>query len=78
MVYYAFSLLLLMLLRPLISIQFVESKGTKSIYAALYFLPILIVLQAVFGGLICKYSSSFKCTKWGIMTTQWLSSVVNN
>ena len=56
MVYYAFSLLLLMLLRPMISIHFVESKGTKSIYAALYFLPILIVLQAVFGGLICKYS----------------------
>lgn len=52
MVYYAFSLLLLMLLRPIISIYFVESKGTMSIYAALYFLPLLIVLQAVFGGLI--------------------------
>lgn len=52
MVYYAFCLLLLMILRPVISLQFVEGKGTKSIYAALYFLPILIVLQAVFGGLI--------------------------
>ncbi|KAK3588859.1 hypothetical protein CHS0354_025836 [Potamilus streckersoni] len=52
MIYYAFSLLMLMLMRPLISVKFVESRGTKSMYAALYFLPILIVLQAVFGGLL--------------------------
>lgn len=52
MIYYAFSLLLLMCIRPVISMKFVECKGTSSIYAALYFLPILIVLQAVFGGLL--------------------------
>ncbi|KAL3874476.1 hypothetical protein ACJMK2_037490 [Sinanodonta woodiana] len=52
MIYYAFSLLMLMLIRPLVSVNFVESRGTKSMYAALYFLPILIVLQAVFGGLL--------------------------
>lgn len=52
MVYYAFCLLLLMCLRPVVSIKFVECLGTKSIYAALYFLPILIVIQAIFGGLL--------------------------
>lgn len=52
MIYYAFSLLLMMLVRPLLSIKCVETKGTKSIYAALYFHPILIVLQAMFGGLL--------------------------
>lgn len=52
MVYYAFSLLFMMCLRPLVSIKFVDCMGTKSIYAALYFLPILIVVQAVFGGLL--------------------------
>ncbi|XP_060073256.1 JNK1/MAPK8-associated membrane protein-like [Ylistrum balloti] len=52
MIYYAFCLLLLMLVRPFVSYTFVQSRGTKSIYAALYFLPILIVLQAVFGGLL--------------------------
>lgn len=52
MVYYALCLLFMMALRPLISIKFVDSLGTKSIYAALYFIPILIVLQAVFGGLL--------------------------
>ncbi|KAL5009253.1 hypothetical protein ScPMuIL_014834 [Solemya velum] len=52
MIYYAFSLVLLMLLRPFISCKFVGSRGTRAIYAALYFLPMLIVIQAVFGGLI--------------------------
>lgn len=52
MIYYAFSLVLMLLLRPFVSYKFVESRGTKSIYAALYFLPILIITQAIFGGLI--------------------------
>lgn len=54
MIYYAFSLLLMMLLRPAISYKFTQRRGTKSIYAALYFHPILIVLQAVLSGLLCK------------------------
>nr|AVK87135.1 JNK1/MAPK8-associated membrane protein-like [Anadara broughtonii] len=52
MVYYAFSLVLMMLIRPFLSYKFLDKKGTNSIYAALYFHPILIVLQAVFGGLL--------------------------
>ncbi|XP_052273550.1 JNK1/MAPK8-associated membrane protein-like [Dreissena polymorpha] len=52
MIYYAFSLVFMMCLRPFISYQFVDCLGTKSIYAALYFLPILIVVQALLAGLL--------------------------
>ena len=54
MIYYAFSLLLMMLARPIVSYNFTQRRGTKSIYAALYFHPVLIVLQAVLSGLLCK------------------------
>lgn len=57
-VYYAFCLVLMMLLRPLlvkkIACGLGKSDRFKSIYAALYFFPILTVLQAVGGGLLCK------------------------
>ncbi|OBS66307.1 hypothetical protein A6R68_05154, partial [Neotoma lepida] len=50
-VYYAFCLVLMMLLRPLlvkkIACGLGKSERFKSIYAALYFFPILTVLQAV-------------------------------
>ncbi len=54
MVYYAFGLVAMMLVRPILSAKFVHNRGTKSIYAALYFFPILVVIQAVFAGLLCK------------------------
>ncbi|XP_058149332.1 JNK1/MAPK8-associated membrane protein isoform X5 [Dasypus novemcinctus] len=55
-IYYAFCLVLMMLLRPLlvkkIACGLGKSDRFKSIYAALYFFPILTVLQAVGGGLL--------------------------
>lgn len=61
-VYYAFCLVLMMLLRPLlvkkIACGLGKSERFKSIYAALYFFPILTVLQAVGGGLLCKCDAS--------------------
>ncbi|XP_048734627.1 JNK1/MAPK8-associated membrane protein-like [Ostrea edulis] len=57
MIYYAFSLLLMMLVRPILSYKFTGKRGTKSIYAALYFHPILIVLQAVLSGLLYYFFS---------------------
>ncbi|XP_071971895.1 JNK1/MAPK8-associated membrane protein [Engystomops pustulosus] len=55
-IYYAFCLVLMMLLRPLlikkIACGLGKSDRFKSIYAALYFLPILTVIQAVGGGLL--------------------------
>lgn len=59
-IYYAFCLVLMMLLRPLlvkkIACGLGRSDRFKSIYAALYFFPILTVLQAVGGGLLCEFS----------------------
>ncbi|XP_010785431.1 JNK1/MAPK8-associated membrane protein-like [Notothenia coriiceps] len=56
LIYYAFCLVLMMLLRPLlvkkIACGLGKSDRFKSIYAALYFFPILTVLQAVGGGLL--------------------------
>ena len=58
LIYYAFCLVLMMLLRPLlvkkIACGLGKSDRFKSIYAALYFFPILTVLQAVGGGLLCE------------------------
>lgn len=56
LIYYAFCLVFMMLLRPLlvkkIACGLGKSDRFKSIYAALYFFPILTVLQAVGGGLL--------------------------
>ncbi|XP_070984053.1 JNK1/MAPK8-associated membrane protein-like isoform X2 [Oncorhynchus clarkii lewisi] len=56
LIYYAFCLVCMMLLRPLlvkkIACGLGKSDRFKSIYAALYFFPILTVLQAVGGGLL--------------------------
>ncbi|KAG8449388.1 hypothetical protein GDO86_016149 [Hymenochirus boettgeri] len=55
-IYYAFSLVLMMILRPLLIKKIACGLGKtdrfKSIYAALYFFPILTVIQAVGGGLL--------------------------
>lgn len=65
-IYYAFCLVLMMLLRPLlvkkIACGLGKSDRFKSIYAALYFFPILTVLQAVGGGLLCESSLSHRHT----------------
>uniref|UniRef100_A0A1A8JK26 Jnk1/mapk8-associated membrane protein n=2 Tax=Nothobranchius TaxID=28779 RepID=A0A1A8JK26_NOTKU len=56
LIYYAFCLVLMMLLRPLlvkkIARGLVKSDRFRSIYAALYFFPIVTVLQAIGGGLL--------------------------
>lgn len=58
----------MMLLRPLlvkkIACGLGKSDRFKSIYAALYFFPVLTVLQAVGGGLLCEFcpNNANKCT----------------
>ncbi|XP_061600087.1 JNK1/MAPK8-associated membrane protein [Cololabis saira] len=56
LIYYAFCLLLMMLLRPLlvkkVACGLGKSDRFRSVYAALYFFPILTLLQAVGGGLL--------------------------
>lgn len=52
LMYYALSVGLLFLFRPIISHQFCDGQGRDSTYAAMYFLPSLAVLHALFGGII--------------------------
>ncbi|PFX33404.1 JNK1/MAPK8-associated membrane protein-like [Stylophora pistillata] len=52
LMYYALSVGLLFLFRPIISHQFCDGQGRNSTYAAMYFLPCLAVVHALFGGLI--------------------------
>ncbi|XP_022091348.1 JNK1/MAPK8-associated membrane protein-like isoform X2 [Acanthaster planci] len=51
-VIYTFELLLMMLFRPLLSVKVCKNQGRNSIYAALYFLPLLVLLHALCAGLI--------------------------
>jgi len=51
-VYYAFCLLFMILLRPVLVMKFLPIRGKVSIFSALYFLPVLVLIQAVFSGLL--------------------------
>jgi len=52
LIYYAFCLCMLLLIRPILASKFLPVRGKTSIYAAMYFLPGLAVLHAVAGGLL--------------------------
>ena len=75
LMYYAFSLLLTIILRPAVSHKLCRNSGTPSFYAALYFLPVLTVCQAVFGGLLCKQYSVLTHNRWKMKWCNmfWLS-----
>ncbi|KAF7418633.1 hypothetical protein HZH68_001286 [Vespula germanica] len=51
-VFYALGIVIMLILRPMIAKKFLPKHGKFSIYAALYFYPILALLHAVGGGLI--------------------------
>lgn len=68
LMYYALSVGLLLLVRPIISHQFCDGQGHSSTYAALYFLPSLVVLQASFGGLI-YYSYPYATLVISVLST---------
>ncbi|XP_069579562.1 JNK1/MAPK8-associated membrane protein isoform X2 [Brachyistius frenatus] len=75
LIYYAFCLVLMMLLRPLlvkkIACGLGKSDRFKSVYAALYFFPILTVLQAVGGGLLFLNSWRTECLQDGELKDGW-------
>jgi hypothetical protein len=54
-IFYAFAIIIMLIARPLIAQKFLPKKGKFSVYAALYFFPILALLHAIGSGLICKY-----------------------
>jgi len=51
-IFYALGVLIMLLVRPIVAKKFLPRQGKFSIYAALYFFPVLAVLHAVGGGLI--------------------------
>ena len=53
-IFYAFAILTMLILRPLIATKLLPKNGKFSIYAALYFFPILTALHAIGSGLICE------------------------
>lgn len=53
--FYAFAVSLMLLIRPWVAGKFVPMSGKLSIYAAMYFFPLLSLVHAAFGGLICKF-----------------------
>ncbi|XP_018328300.1 JNK1/MAPK8-associated membrane protein isoform X2 [Agrilus planipennis] len=52
LVFYAYSVVIMLLFRPWICRKCLPRQSKMSIYAALYFFPILAVLQALIGGLL--------------------------
>lgn len=51
-IFYAFSVLLMLILRPCLASKFLPGRGRNAIYAALYFFPILALIHGVLGGLV--------------------------
>ena len=45
----------MLLLRPIVAQKCLPRQGKFSIYAALYFFPVLAILHAAGGGLICEF-----------------------
>jgi len=66
-IFYAFSLLLMMILRPGLSSKFLPGRGRNAIYAALYFLPCFALLHGVLGGII------YYCYPYIIIITSLMS-----
>ncbi|KAF7280044.1 JNK1/MAPK8-associated membrane protein [Rhynchophorus ferrugineus] len=50
--FYISSLILMLLIRPWVCSKYFPGRGKISIYAAMYFIPILIFTHAIMGGLI--------------------------
>jgi len=51
-IFYAFSVLLMLILRPGLSSKFLPGRGRNAVYAALYFFPVLALIHGVLGGLV--------------------------
>lgn len=54
-IFYGLCVTIMLLIRPWLVHFFLPKTGGATVYAALYFFPVLAVLHAIFGGLICKF-----------------------
>nr|CAG4644220.1 EOG090X0BGA [Lepidurus arcticus] len=67
-IYYAWTIALLLLIRPWIVKWCMPQKGKAAVYSALYFLPILALTHAILGGLI-YYSYPYVIFLVSLMTS---------
>nr|CAD7402629.1 unnamed protein product [Timema cristinae] len=67
-IFYALSIVLMLIIRPWLAGHFLPVYGKMSIYAALYFFPTLALIQAVLGGLI-YYSFPYMSMKSLVIST---------
>jgi len=51
-IFYSFSLISMLIIRPFLASKFLPGKGRNAIYAALYFFPIFALTHGVLGGVI--------------------------
>lgn len=51
-VFYAFNLFIMMLIRPWLCNKYLPRQGKMSIYAAMYFIPVLSLIHALLAGLL--------------------------
>ncbi|XP_066262494.1 JNK1/MAPK8-associated membrane protein [Euwallacea similis] len=51
-IFYVLNLSTMLLLRPWVCKKFLPKQGKMSIYAAMYFIPVLVLIHAIIGGLI--------------------------
>lgn len=51
-IFYSFSLISMLIIRPFLASKFLPGKGRNAIYAALYFFPIFALIHGVLGGVI--------------------------
>ena len=51
-IFYSFSLISMLIIRPFLASKFLPGKGRNAIYAALYFFPIFALIHGVLGGII--------------------------
>lgn len=57
-VFYLFCVTFMMIIRPALNVKFLPFRGKMAVYYALYIFPILSLLHAVAGGLICRKTLS--------------------
>lgn len=77
--FYALALVIMLLIRPWICRKYLPRRSKMSIYAAMYFIPILTLLHAIIGGLLCKYFTIIKKMSIAVkFTCRLFLSIFNN
>lgn len=58
--FYGLALSIMLLVRPWVCRKYLPRRSKMSIYAAMYFIPILTIIHALIGGLLCKFFITLK------------------